>query len=712
MPLSSLMPNLLTPLSSSNLMGDLLAKLSSFLTQDTRLIEIDTPLSGANFVVERFTGNESVSGLFSFDIDCLSTQAHLDMSSLIGEEVTLRVLQAGSANARLGLDAQHRTWHGLVSRTAELGADGGLARYRLTIQPWLALLGLRRDSFIFQNKTVLDILKDVFADYPAASYRFEVTQDLRLRSLCTQYRETDLAFMQRLLGEEGLSYRFEHDQTKSGGSSKAGSSSNNSNSNSSSSNSKQSAASHHHLVIFDQAAQLPATRNGSLGSQIRFGKVMGNRSDDTLTQFAEQRQVTANAVSVSSWDHKALVATGGADQSTLKINSSGALPTLEVHSGSGAYRYQTSAAADLHAAHQLAALDAATQHFSGEGSVRSLGEAQHFTLTEHDGYAGRDHQFTVISISHQAANNLGSEAAQLLSNRDLEAGTYRNHFIAQPASAAILPSLNRQQRKPTTPGAQTALVVGLDSAGAGQPTSERGHRVKIQFPWQRGAQPVSGGLSDTGNSADTSGHAPGNDASGTWVRLSEKFAGPNWGSHTTAHIGDEVLVDFIEGDIDRPLIKHFIDADNMPIVAFDGGYGLTQMTAPAPTYEQVWNWKENIKGGTALYKTKQKDAKTYLSQNKRTYTDDQLKLETWSRWNGGSYHVWDDKGNAWVRNNDIVCDPVTGNIGWDMSLADNKDKTVEELHKRDAKSYKTPKSKAATNQWKYTGICYADHLNN
>ena len=158
--------------------------------------------------------------------------------------------------------------------------------------------------------------------------------------------------------------------------------------------------------------------------------------------------------------------------------------------------------------------------------------------------------------------------------------------------------------------------------------------------------------------------------------------------------------------------KHFIDADSMPIVAFDGGYGLTQMTTPAPSYEQIWNWKENIKGGTALYKIKQKAAKTYLSQSKRTYTEDQLKLETWSRWNGGSYHVWDEKNKTWVRNDNIVCDPVTGNIGWDMTLADNKDKTVDELHKRDEKSYKTPKSKAATNQWRYTGICYADHLNN
>jgi hypothetical protein len=157
--------------------------------------------------------------------------------------------------------------------------------------------------------------------------------------------------------------------------------------------------------------------------------------------------------------------------------------------------------------------------------------------------------------------------------------------------------------------------------------------------------------------------------------------------------------------------KHFINADNMPVVAFDGGYGMTQMTTPAPTYEQIWSWKENIKGGTSLYKDKQKIAKNYLSQHKRTYTDEQLKLETWSRWNGGAYHIWDEKEKAWVRNPDILCDTATGNIGWNTKLESNKEKTEAELHERDANTYAKPKEKKPENQWKYTGICYADHVN-
>ena len=60
--------------------------------------------------------------------------------------------------------------------------------------------------------------------------------------------------------------------------------------------------------------------------------------------------------------------------------------------------------------------------------------------------------------------------------------------------------------------------------------------------------------------------------------------------------------------------KHFINFDNEPVVAFDGGYGITQMTNPIPTYEQVWNWKKNIDGGSDLYIQKRKNAQNYLIQ--------------------------------------------------------------------------------------------------
>ena len=90
--------------------------------------------------------------------------------------------------------------------------------------------------------------------------------------------------------------------------------------------------------------------------------------------------------------------------------------------------------------------------------------------------------------------------------------------------------------------------------------------MRIQFAWQRGAASNPGGLA---HDTDEKGNALGNDASGTWVRVAEALAGPNWGSQFTPRIGTEVLVDFIEGDMDRPLVvaQLYTGADTPPISA-------------------------------------------------------------------------------------------------------------------------------------------------
>ena len=157
--------------------------------------------------------------------------------------------------------------------------------------------------------------------------------------------------------------------------------------------------------------------------------------------------------------------------------------------------------------------------------------------------------------------------------------------------------------------------------------------------------------------------------------------------------------------------KQFIDADSEPVVAFDGGYGLTQLTNPKPRYEDAWNWKANLRTGIELYRAKRREAKNYLSggkNGKRTYTEDQLQLETWCRWNSGSYHEWDEGNKKWVRNPTILNDNETANIGWDITKSENKGKSEKELHNRDKNEYSKPPTKASS--WRYSGVVYADHI--
>jgi hypothetical protein len=154
-------------------------------------------------------------------------------------------------------------------------------------------------------------------------------------------------------------------------------------------------------------------------------------------------------------------------------------------------------------------------------------------------------------------------------------------------------------------------------------------------------------------------------------------------------------------------MMHF-DSKGQPRASFDCGFGMCQLTTPAPTFEQCWSWKLNIDAGLALYAAKRQAASHYLSQNGRVFTADQLTRETVARWNGGAYHVWSSAQNAWIRNPAVLCDSKTGNIGWDMTKPDNCGKNEAALHQRDAGKYRH--APGASDSWGYFGVCYADRL--
>ena len=505
---------------------------AALLDQQGRMLKVETALPALALIPERMVLQDSVSQPFELTLDCLSTSALFELKALIGEQISLRLLQA---------DGTYKPWHGYVLAAAQLGADGGLARYRLTMRPWLAFLGHRIDSFVYQDKTALAIIEEVFKDHPQANFSIQVNQTLRTRSLCTQFCESDLAFVDRLLSEEGLSYRFEHLDGKAATDADA------------------KGHARHVMVIFDAGAELPDLGEVRFTSQHVSANLDGQR--DAVTAFMVSRHVAANAVARGSWNYKHVAGTAASDASSLDL---GDLPSLEDYDGSGAYRYENSAHAERAAALALAALELQVKRVDGRGSARHFGAGHTFSLIDHPlfganttafNYAGAlfasharpDNQFTLVSVEHHATNNLGAQMAELLGLTDLESGTYRNTFHAVPAAAPLVPAF---VRKPTAPQSQTALVVGL----AGEPiTTDRDLRVKVQFAWQRGERPNAGGLSHE-SPVDAAGNAPGTEAAGTWVRVAQPAAGANWGSVFTPRIGTEVAMGFLDADIDRPII--------------------------------------------------------------------------------------------------------------------------------------------------------------
>ncbi|RBJ21936.1 type VI secretion system tip protein VgrG, partial [Xanthomonas oryzae pv. oryzae] len=353
------------------------------------------------------------------------------------------------------------------------------------------------------------ICERIFADYPQAAFRFDVQAALPAHPITTQYRETDWAFVTRLLAEAGLAWRYAHAQDA---------------------DSQATAAT---LVIFDPQAQAPDS------GTIRFHRSDLAEADDAISAFGERRGVVPTASTVTSWHSEQVRAVGAQAQA-----EAGALPPLEVYVQPRAGRFAQEATAQDQAQARLDALRVPHTLHAGAGSARVLAAGAAFTLRQHAQHDGQ--RFVPVAIEHVAVNNLGQGIVALLDAPELEHGSYRNRFLAVPAATPLraLP-----QDRPRMPGPQSARVVGVADAAL---SPSRDHQVRIQFPWQRGDQPAPGGLTDSASTAP--GHAPGDQRAGTWVPVAEWVAGPNWGSHFLPRIGSEVLVEFLHGDIDQPRI--------------------------------------------------------------------------------------------------------------------------------------------------------------
>jgi type VI secretion system secreted protein VgrG len=254
-------------------------------TQATRLLRLHTPLGPDQLLAERAWITEAIgpddgrgpaAGL-RLRLHALAADAHLELKRLVGQPVLLQLLPQHSRTAL-------RPWHGHVSEAALLGSDGGLARYELIVEPWLAWLGHRRDSRVFQGLSVPEIVDAVFGGYesqgrlqPAWRWDLADAAIYQRRSLCIQYQETDLGFVQRLLREEGLVCWWMH----------AG-------------DPASPALGVHTLVIADHAGAVPASRH----TPVRYTQSGQALPEDALTRWTRQRQVQAASVSLASRDDR------------------------------------------------------------------------------------------------------------------------------------------------------------------------------------------------------------------------------------------------------------------------------------------------------------------------------------------------------------------------------------------------------------------------
>jgi type VI secretion system secreted protein VgrG len=490
-------------------------------TQANRPMAFSTPvLKPDTLLLTGLTGQEGLSQLFTFQLGLAAVnQTDVPFDKLLGQPATVRLDLPGG---------KRRFLNGICSRVAQGGSDAVFTSYHLEVVPKFWLLNKRSQSRVFQHLSVPDILKKVLTGLDVG---FELQGSFLPRDYCVQYRETDFNFACRLMEEEGIYYYFKH------------------------------ADGSHQLVLANTPsghADLPEV------SRVLFDSVSGgNRPEDRVVSWIKRQEVRAGKFNLFDHcfeiPHKHLEAhkviqdsvRAGQVEHRLKLAVNA---DLELFDFPGEYAQRFDGVdkgggdrpADLQhifADNQRTVAIRMQQEavpavvIQGIGRCRQMASGHKFTLaTLPDDAAGRllkaDGPYVLTSVAHFARQaDYRSNSAEF---------QYQNNFTCIPLGLPFRPPRNTP--KPFVQGSQTAVVVGPPGE---EIFTDKYGRVKVQFHWDREGQ----------NDLDSS----------CWVRVGTIWAGKQWGAIHIPRVGQEVLVDFLEGDPDQPIIVGSVyNAEMMP----------------------------------------------------------------------------------------------------------------------------------------------------
>jgi type VI secretion system secreted protein VgrG len=441
------------------------------LTQANRHIRVNTDLGEDKLFLEGFEGEERVSDLFRFELTILTDDAGFSMESLLHKPAVVSLRQH---------DDTDRNFHGIISHVEEVESRSeGYYVYRATMVPWTWLLTLFHDCRIFQNKSVPDIVQQVFTDRGFTDYANRLTNTYEPREYTVQYRESDFNFVSRLLEDEGIFYFFEHSEDK------------------------------HTLVLADQPTAFAACPCQDTAA---FDTTAGLWQDlDVVLGVRRTSRIRVGKVTEDDYDFTK-------PKTSLRANLDSARKG-EFYEYPG--KYTTRDDGSRYARVRLEEQEVGISPVYFNTNCRAFRPGFKFTLT---GYrADGDKAYAMLAVQHQGAND------SHISGDLPEAFTYTNRVEAIDASTPYHPP--RTARRPFIQGSQTAVVVG--KSGEEIWVDQYG-RVKVQFFWDR-----------AGNMDENSS---------CWIRVAQVWAGKGWGAIFTPRIGQEVIVDFLEGDPDRPII--------------------------------------------------------------------------------------------------------------------------------------------------------------
>jgi type VI secretion system secreted protein VgrG len=438
-------------------------------------------------------GDEQISKLFEFRVQLLSLSSSISAKSLLGKDMSIEVdltTEKGGGGKRY--------LSGQVTQFTYVGRDGDYYAYEALLRPWLWHATRRSDFKIFQFKKVPDIVKEVLGKY-GFSIEDKLTGSYRTWDYVVQHGETDFNFISRLLEQEGAYFFFQH----SNGS--------------------------HKLVLGDDIGSHSPLPNGPTTIPYYPGSRAAHVHDeDFIDEWTYAEDIASGHFAADDYDFekpKAILDTKQAQPAGHTEDS------REMYDWPGGYTDMGDG--ENYARVRIQQQKAQREVAHGEGNARNIAPGYLFTFSKYP-RGDQNKEYLVESAYYRFEENVRRSDGAGGSGASKRAGTdsptsYRLSFAVVPKTTAY--RSQRSTPKPLTSGPQTAVVTG--PAGEEIYTDKYG-RVKVQFHWDR--------------------YGTFDENSSCWIRVSQSWAGSNYGSMHIPRIGQEVIVDFLNGDPDYPII--------------------------------------------------------------------------------------------------------------------------------------------------------------
>ena len=488
-----------------------------------------------DLLLNRMNGVDKVGQPFKYTVEMLrNIDAKIDISKLVGKKLTISLKPTLKG-------PPVRYFNGYIADIRYGGASTyGLACYYALAVPWLWFLNTSSNCRIFRDKTVKDILTVVFKSAKPSFEDFE-TKDLSTHPKlehCVQYHETDYAFVHRLMEEYGISYYFEHKDNE------------------------------HKMILLDSSGKRPKPPECGF-KEIKY--IRSNVSDEanTIRHWERRKQVVTDAFEQTDFNF----ASKDMFPAILSAKAEGTLEQGDFAAKSFENRVYEAAfeegVSDPHelvvskltetaekvAKVRLGSFQAEQDIVYAQSECRGLHAGYEFKLTDYDADSAQNNkEYYVTSVNHQI--DVGGYGA-----RKKQTGKrYTCSITAIPKETEYYPL--QLTPKARIYGPQTATVVSEGSKDKKLIYTDKHGRVKICFHWDRVDDRKSVDKVAEGGKDEVDKNTKNLSC---WVRVAQGWAGNKWGSFFLPRVGQEVIVEFLDGDPDRPIVTGSVyNGKNLP----------------------------------------------------------------------------------------------------------------------------------------------------